>query len=140
MMPDNAVLLIGLTIMLDMQVEVNVRSPESLLAAAHLFTLLMTEHNEVKDTPVAPGKGNVLLCPFRSPALQSSPIPRKSMCSLQDALALIAWLMSYRSSAREVSLHVNPIHSHPSTGVVKARQIGQLFAQVTGRTTIFHGP
>lgn len=42
-------------ILSDMQDEVNERSPASLLASAHLFTLLMTEHNEVKNTGVAPG-------------------------------------------------------------------------------------
>ena len=39
----------------DLQEQINLRSPASLLAPAHLLTLLMTEHNEVKDTSVAPG-------------------------------------------------------------------------------------
>ncbi|KAK9833876.1 hypothetical protein WJX74_008569 [Apatococcus lobatus] len=37
------------------EMEVNSRSPTNLLAAAHLLALLLTEHNEVKKTTVAPG-------------------------------------------------------------------------------------
>ena len=43
------------------QMEVNSRSPTNLLAAAHLLTLLLTEHNEVKKTTVAPGEAHCLV-------------------------------------------------------------------------------
>ena len=49
--------------------EVNNRSPTNLLAAAHLLTLLLTEHNEVKKTTVAPGQS---LHMFQQPATPGS--------------------------------------------------------------------